>query len=120
MGTIIVLILFIPTIIFCIVATVYTIIWSINNETIHGEVLETKTRLEIKHYQTKDKRYSSYQNICELVVLDEKENIRLVTLTEKDYNLFKERCKDKEFITFTRGQSKKLEKKELKKEVKEV
>jgi len=120
MGTIIVLIFFIPAIIFIFFTIINTIIYCINSVIINGEILETKTRLEVKHYQIGDKRYSSYQTIYELVVLDENENIRLVTLTEKDYDLFKERCKDKEFITFTRGQSKKLKKKEVKKEIKEV
>lgn len=120
MGTVIALIYFITIIIFGGVAIVHAIIWNINSEIILGEVLETKTKLEIKHYQIKDKRYSSYQNIYELIVLDEKENIRLVTLTEGDYRLYKEKCDNKEFITFRREQSKKLEKKELKKEIKEV
>lgn len=84
----------------------------------NGEILNTQSRLEIKHYQVRNKRYSSYQTVYEMIVIDEYGDIRLVTFNERDYFLWVERIDEKEHINFRLGQSKKLKKK-IVKEIKE-
>lgn len=84
----------------------------------NGEILNTQSRLEIKHYQVGNKRYSSYQTIYEMIVIDEYGDIRLVTFNERDYSLWVKRIDEKERISFRLGQSKKLKKK-IVKEIKE-
>ena len=81
-------------------------------------LLNTQSRLEIRHYQVRNKRYSSYQTVYEMIVIDEYGDIRLVTFNERDYSLWVECIDEKEHINFRLGQSKKLKKK-IVKEIKE-